>query len=129
MEFVRFVTTFHTKTYDQRVKDWLGMSSPLPTIAVSLTYVFIVKVKFKVLLNVFIVSHQYVYHCINHCDYHFTVSWTKVDGKPQTFPVAKNHHRLQLFPNTSEPETVLSCLHFWMADNWRSRLQLAMSKY
>jgi elongation of very long chain fatty acids protein 7 len=30
---------------DPRVKDWFGMSSPFPTIGLSLTYVLIVKVK------------------------------------------------------------------------------------
>lgn len=29
---------------DPRVKDWLGMSSPFPTMALSLAYVVIVKV-------------------------------------------------------------------------------------
>jgi hypothetical protein len=33
---------------DPRIKNWLGMSSPFPTMAISLAYVIIVKVKDKI---------------------------------------------------------------------------------
>jgi hypothetical protein len=51
MELVSNFVGFFDKYGDPRVKDWLGMSSPLPTIGVSLTYVFIVKVKVKKVFN------------------------------------------------------------------------------
>jgi hypothetical protein len=45
MELINDFFSFTEKNQDFRVKGWLGMSSIYPTIALSLTYVFIVKVK------------------------------------------------------------------------------------
>jgi hypothetical protein len=47
----KIIQSYHTflEDYgDPRVKDWFGMSSPLPTIGLSLTYVFIVKVNIQI---------------------------------------------------------------------------------
>jgi elongation of very long chain fatty acids protein 7 len=59
MEFIDNFTGFYhiiLEIYgDSRVKNWLGMSSPLPTVGVSLVYVFVVKVNnnFSVSINEF----------------------------------------------------------------------------
>jgi hypothetical protein len=49
MEFIESPASFYYNNLDEyadpRVKDWLGMSSPFPTIGISLSYVFIVKVQ------------------------------------------------------------------------------------
>lgn len=53
MEFINsIVDGYHDlmdNKSDQRVKDWFLMSSPFPTLAICLTYVFIVKVSMPII--------------------------------------------------------------------------------
>jgi hypothetical protein len=69
MELINDFFTFMEVNQDHRVKNWLGMSSIYPTIALSFSYVLVVKVKVQsaqklVIFNTFVL-----------------VSWTKIHGK------------------------------------------------